>query len=284
MSPVASAFVALALAVVSYGVGTVLQAMGARRSAKTYNGERRQSSLIVVLTHPLTLCGLALDALGWGMSRFALHTLPVFAVQTMLAGSLAVTVLAARVAFGSRLRRETQAAIVLAMVGLVLVGISAEGETTKAPGGALVLALGLGIPAMVVVAWVWTRRSPVAAGALAGAAFGASALCARAIGEIDGVVDLLASPLVWMMLVYAALGVERFTRALEHGSVSAVTAAMWVAEIVPAAAVGAVWLGDHPRPGWWPVAIGGMALTILATLRLARDEEETLPIPAGDAA
>ena len=72
----------------------------------------------MVLTHPLTLCGLALDTVGWVASRFALHTLPVFAVQTMLAGSLAVTVLAARVAFGTRLRRETQAAIVLAMVGL----------------------------------------------------------------------------------------------------------------------------------------------------------------------
>ena len=81
-------------AAVGYGSGSVLQA----------SATRHRSGLRVLL-QPLYLAGLVLDLLGWLLSLVALRSLPLFAVQSLLAGSLVVTVVLARVMLGVRLQR-----------------------------------------------------------------------------------------------------------------------------------------------------------------------------------
>ncbi|OHV62283.1 hypothetical protein [Pseudofrankia sp. BMG5.36] len=102
--------VALAFAVaaaVSYGAGSIAQAEGARRAPDTLRA----------LRHPLYLAGLGCDLLAWLASVAALRTLAVYQVQAILAGSLAVTVLGARVVLAARIRRRDAAAVtVLALI------------------------------------------------------------------------------------------------------------------------------------------------------------------------
>ncbi len=78
---------------VSYGLATVLQAVGARR---TGGGDTLDVGLLVRLAHQGPyLAGLALDVGGVLFTVLALRKLPLFVVQAAIAGSLAVTAVAA---------------------------------------------------------------------------------------------------------------------------------------------------------------------------------------------
>jgi len=71
-----------------------------------------------------------------------------------------------------------------------------------------------------------------------------------------------------------------FTTGLQRGSVTAVTAAVVVAETVVPAAVGVFALGDSTRAGLAPLAVAGFGLSIAGALVLARfGEPAPAPLP-----
>ncbi|MCL9793413.1 hypothetical protein MXD58_003650, partial [Frankia sp. AgKG'84/4] len=80
------------VAALGYGASSIAQAEGARRATDTLRA----------LRHPLYLAGLGGDALAWLASLVALRSLAVYQVQAILAGSLAVTVVGARVVLAAR--------------------------------------------------------------------------------------------------------------------------------------------------------------------------------------
>ncbi|MFI5954023.1 hypothetical protein [Cryptosporangium sp. NPDC051539] len=120
---------ALGLAVaaaVAYGAASLLQAVGARRAR----------SALVVWREPAYLAGLGLDAIAWLMSLVALRTLPIYLVQTVLAGSLAVTAVGARMVLGARLRRVDVGAIAVTVAALGLLAATSgtqSGDTFSRP-------------------------------------------------------------------------------------------------------------------------------------------------------
>jgi hypothetical protein len=263
-----------------YGVGAVLQALGVRTACASGECTDGAKGMVRLLRHPLTLAGLLLDFVAWVSSRLALHELPLFAVNTALAGSLAVTVALAPRLLDVTLQRSDIAAIGITGIGLTLVGFSAESHTADPPSGVFTVFVLLGLLAVIPVGrWALNHESALAAGAIAGTSFGASALAARAIHDDRTTLALLTDPLLWAMLAYALVGVVLFTRAIERGHVSAVTAAMWSAEIVPASIVGFLVLGDRVRSGWEVAALVGVGLTLYATTRLARTAEATTVAP-----
>ena len=121
-----TALVFCLIAAVGYGVGAVLQALGARHAAAGV-----ETGLRAMMKQPMFLLGLLVDFASWVISRFALHTLPLFAVQTILAGSLAVTVVLAGIVLGAELRRPDRYAIVATVAGLIIVGVSAGSDEAK---------------------------------------------------------------------------------------------------------------------------------------------------------
>ena len=261
------------IAAVGYGVGAVLQALGARRAAA-----KGAVGLIAMGKQPVFLLGLLTDLGSWLISRFALHTLPLFAVQTILAGSLAITVLLARVVLGAELRRPDRLAIVATMAGLVIVGVSASEDTAKGVGHALKVGIVLGIPTVALLGLFAIKlNKSVVLAVLSGAAFTGSALAARAVHIRDeSLVGILDAPLLWAVLIYAVLALALHATALMQGSIGPVTAAMWATEVLVATIVGAIALGDHMRPGWTIPAIIGIGLTLVATLVLARSPAQEL--------
>jgi len=248
----------------------VLQAVGARQAAA--KGCSGSDGLVTMVIQPIFLLGLLVDFASWLISRFALHTLPLFAVQTILAGSLAVTVLLARVVLGTQLRRADQWAIAATMLGLVLVGVSAGADEAKEVSHLLKVVILLGIPATVIVGLALIKLSKsIMLAILAGGAFTASALSARAVHFKDeSISGILSEPLLWSVLIYALLALGLHAAALQRGQVGPVTAAMWATEVVVATVVGAAALGDHMREGWQIPAIVGIGLTLGATVVLAR--------------
>jgi drug/metabolite transporter (DMT)-like permease len=259
--------VALGFAVagaVGYGVASVSQALAARRSTGTLH----------TLRQPLYIAGLGCDLLAWLASLVALRALAVYQVQAVLAGSLAVTVLGARLVLSSRLRRRDSVAVAVTVLALAVLALSAGPQEQIQPSGAVRFGL---VSAAVLVAaggWVAARAgSPGASAALAGLAFGGAALCARALpvsGDVPAVVGALATdPLTWALVGFGVTGMLLYTHALQHGQVGPVTAVLWIVEVIPPSIVGVVVLHDTVREGWAPYAVVAVLVTAVAAAVLA---------------
>ncbi|GAA1041770.1 hypothetical protein GCM10009557_66260 [Virgisporangium ochraceum] len=267
----ATGWVALGMALfgaLSYGVGSILQAIGAMRSTST----------VRTLGHPLYLLGVGCDLLAWGASMVALRELAVYQVQSILAGSLAVTVVAARLVLASRLRGRDVAAVMVTIAALTVLAMSAGPQEAVPPSGPLRLGFCVAAVAVAAGGWVATKvGSPGVVAALAGTAFGGAALSGRALPMPEEsantaafLLALIMEPMTLALLVFAASGMLLYTNALQHGQVGPVTAVLWIGEVVAPSAVGLLLLGDSVRAGWQvPAALAGVvvigAAVVLAT-------------------
>src|SRR3954447_7151724 len=228
-----------------------------------------------VWRQPRYLIGLACDALGWVLSVVALRVLPVFAVQSVLAGTVAATPVAAAGGDPRRLSVRQRSAVVGVVLGLALVAASAlPGRAERLPPAAtpvLLVAAGALLAASVPI-----RRSgrPLLMTVVAGLAFGGVSLAVRAVHVRSSlwtsVLDLLAEPLAWVVLVFGATGTVLLAAALRRGVVGTVVAVLSVTEVIAPGLVGLVLLGDRVRPGWFAVLVTGWLLTVAGVVLLAR--------------
>ncbi len=250
---------AAVVAAVGYGSGSVLQAAATRRG----------SGLRIVL-QPLYLAGLALDLLGWLLSLVALRSLPLFAVQSLLAGSLVVTVLLARVMLGVRLRTADRVAVV-AVVGALTVLALAAGEQPAAapPGGFTSIVLGAAVVLAVGVAMAHRSGGAVLLATLGGLGYSGAALAARAAHGGTTGWQVLLQPLALAIAVFGAAGALAFVRALESGAVGPAMALISVVEVVVPGAVGLAVLGDGVRSGWGVPAVAAVVVALAGCVVLA---------------
>jgi hypothetical protein len=242
----------------SYATAAILQALAARRSNGT----------VQTMSHPFYLLGIGFDILAWVGSMIALRELAVYLVETILAGSLAITVVAARFILKSRLRRRDVAAIVVSMLALTVLAMSAgpqhEVHVTNE------LRIGFCVAAVVIatLGWLATRGAPAGViAAFGGLSLGSAALAGRALP--GGMMNILTEPLTAALLIFAGAGMLLYANALGRGDVGPVTAVHWTAEAVAPSAVALLLLGDAVRPGWELAAgIAGL-LTVGSAVLLA---------------
>ncbi|WP_426512811.1 hypothetical protein ACPPVO_20515 [Dactylosporangium sp. McL0621] len=246
-------------AALGYGLSSLLQASGARRATSTLR----------VLRQPLYVAGVGLDLLAWLVSLVALRTLPVYQVQAVLAGSLAVTVVAARLFLRVRLRPVDGPAIVAIVIALVVLATSSgpmppvHASTAERIG----LLVAAGAVAALGFATARAGRAAVCAAA-SGLGFGGAALAVQAVTlppvtwrrPLATVGGFGADPAVWALAVFATAGMLLYARALEDGDPARVTAVLWVVEVVVPSIVGVALFGETVRAGWAPAA--GLALLV----------------------
>lgn len=249
------------LAALGYAVGSLLQAVGVRSHHSS------------ALRSPLYLTGLGCDGLAWLLSLLALRRLPTFAVQSLLAGSLALTVLLARVFLGSRLRGRDTAAILLLVGALAVVGGS--GTEQPATGVATPVELGLGAAALVVLLLALLRRGgPAPQAVLAGLGYSVAALGARAVTIPETWWRIALEPVAWAVLAAGVAGTLAYATALERGPVGPATALLWAVEVVVPAVVGLTVLGDTVRAGWWAATIVALVVVVGSSAVLAGAQPE----------
>jgi drug/metabolite transporter (DMT)-like permease len=268
------AFACALVATVSYGVGSVLQAVGARRAA---GSEHLDVTLFGRLARQwLYLAGLALDAVGFVASVIALETLPLFVVQGAVAGSLGVTAALAPIVFGFRLGTPAKVALGALLLGLLLLGISARSEEVadlSDLGGWTLLAGVVIVAAAGGIAARSSRNSGIALAACAGLGFGGAAIAARALVVPTPAWHIVGEPIAIALVAYGACGLLMFASALQRGSVTPTSAVMLAVETIVPAIVGLVALGDRTREHFEIVAAVGFAMTLGACLALARYAE-----------
>jgi hypothetical protein len=273
---------ALAVAVFGafcYAGGSILQAVGARRSTTT----------VRALGHPLYLIGVLLDLLAFAGSMVALRELAVYLVESVLAGSLAITVVAARIFLKARLRRRDVAAVVISVAALTVLAMSAGPQEAVTATTGLRWLLCSAAVGLTVIGWGTTRTgSPGAVAAVAGLSLGGAALAGRALPmpemqNLGGTaLSIVTEPLLWALIVFAVGGMMLYTHALQHGGVGPVTAVLWIAEVIAPSAVALAILGDAVRPGWeLPAMIAGLVTVAMAVLLAgASGHDVSAEIPA----
>jgi drug/metabolite transporter (DMT)-like permease len=266
-------------AALCYGVASVLQALSAARAAAAAGLDPR---LLVRLARQLPyVAGLALDAAGFALAVLALRTLPLFLVQSVVAGSVGVTAVTGSLFLGSRLRRGESIALAALMCGLVLLAVAARpGHATPLSRWASWLLVGSAGVLAVIAAVVarWRRGTAVALAALAGAGFAGVGIAARGLPTPRPFWHVVEQPAAWALVAFGGLAILLFATALQRGAVTAVSAVMFAVETIVPAVVGLAWLGDATRPGIGPpMAVAGFALALAAAVALAPYAEPQLP-------
>jgi drug/metabolite transporter (DMT)-like permease len=255
-----------------YGIGSILQCVGARRLTASDCLDPR---LLPRLARQLPyLAGLGLDLVGWLLSLIAVRTLPLFAVQATLASSVGVTAVVAAVFLGMRPGRRQLVALGALGLGVLLLAVTAKPGPPRAVGSAVSVGVALAVVPLVVGCALAARslrgeRAAVVLGALSGVAFGGAALCARALETDHTLAAVVTDPLSWALLGYGALGLTVFGASLQRGSVTLATAGQAAAETVVPAVAGVALLSDHARPGTAPLAVAGFVLAVAAASILA---------------
>jgi drug/metabolite transporter (DMT)-like permease len=272
-------------AALCYGVGSVLQAMAARRAPLVEGLD--PGLLLRLLRSWRYVVGLGLDALGFLLTLVAVQSLPLFVVQAVVASFLAVTAVLGAVLLQMPLSRRDWIGLGVTVLGLALVALSAADEGTVSVTTAeqwWVLAAAVGLAALAVPIGRWTgARGAAGLGAVAGMAFGTTSVAARMLpGAVSvgrpwsSVATLLHSVSAYALVVAGVVALLAYSTALQRGSVTAATAPLVVGETVPPALVGLLVLGDRPREGWEVVAGLGFALAVAGALSLARYGEPSL--------
>jgi drug/metabolite transporter (DMT)-like permease len=262
-------------AALAYGVATILQAVGARTGGAA--NDLDVNLVKRLLRSSPYIAGLSLDAVGFGLSFAALHTLPLFTVQAIIASSLAVTAILATVMLGVRPSVSEWVALLCVTAGLTLLALAA---TTQSPTRLddmdrwlLVISVAVvGLFAYLAARGRHTpsRRDGWALGALAGLMYGAAGIGARILRTPSTPWQLFLDPALYAMALAGILGLLLYAMALQRGTVTVATSAVVVAETLVPAIVGITLLGDRPAPGHTTLAVLGFALTVAGAVALAR--------------
>jgi drug/metabolite transporter (DMT)-like permease len=268
------------LAPLFYGVASAMQAMAVRAAARpagTQGGGAFAAvdpGLVVRMFRQWRfVASLGLDTLGFLAQLVALHRLPLFAVQAMIAANLAVTAVCASWLIGAVLGWREWLAVGGVIVGVGLLGTSAGAQGAAEVGNTFKLALivavaGIGMIGLAAARLPGRARTPLL-GATAGLGFGVLAVAARVLTGFSPAL-LIRDPAAYALAAAGIVSFLFYASALEGGSVTVATAALVLVETIPPAAVGILLLGDKTRHGLAAVAVAGFVLAVISAVLLAR--------------
>jgi drug/metabolite transporter (DMT)-like permease len=275
--------VSLSAAIVAallYGVASVMQAIAVRAASRKPADAAAggiggvDPGLMVRMLHQWRfVLSIGLDALGFVAQLIALQKLPLFAVQAFVASNLAVTAVVASWVIGVTLSWREWAAVLGVVAGVGLLGSSAGAEGAAHVGAMFKLALIVAIAGLAVLGLAAAKLNEpyrtTALGITAGFGYGVLSIAARVLTGFSPL-ELARDPAAYAVAAAGIISFMFYATALEGGSVTVATAAVVLAETIPPAVIGVVFLGDQTRPGLAVVAWAGFLLAVASAVMLAR--------------
>jgi drug/metabolite transporter (DMT)-like permease len=273
---VALSWVAAFVACLGYGVGSVLQSVGARRTAHVAGA----TGLAMIAVQAPYLAGVASDVIAFTANVVALQNLPLFLVQSIMTASVGVTAVIASLR-GERLRLLDWLSLAVLGTGLVLLCITATAENAvQVSVTSQWVILGSAVLPVLVGLVGLRLRAPASALTLAAAAglgWTGVAVASRALSADRLSWALLAEPLAWAIAVQGLIGAACFALALQRGSVTSVTAVTFVTEMIVPSALGLWLFGDSVGGGYAVWAVLGFVLAVAGTISLSRRAQLETP-------
>lgn len=263
------------VAAVCYGVASVMQAVAARAASARTEGQTGVDPGLLgrLLRQWPFIISLLLDLAGFVAQLIALHRLPLFAVQAMVAANLAVIAVLDAIVFRATPSVRERLAVLGVVVGVGLLGSSAGAEganhaSTAFKIGIIVATAAVGGCGLAAARLSDPRARALLLGTVAGLGYGLIGIAARVLTGFRHLA-LFTDPALYGLVGAAVVAFVFYTTALEGGSVTVVTGALVLAETLPPALIGVLFLGDTTRHGLAPVAVAGFVLAIASALLLA---------------
>jgi hypothetical protein len=154
-----------------------------------------------------------------------------------------------------------------------LLGSSAGPEGASQAGAVFKLALIVAVAVLGLCGLAAARlRDPLRTlllGVVAGFGYGLIGIAARVLTGFEPL-TLLRDPAAYAVVAAGIVSFMFYATALEGGSVTVATAAVVLAETLPPAVIGVIFLGDKTRPGLEPAALAGFLLAVASAVMLAR--------------
>jgi drug/metabolite transporter (DMT)-like permease len=254
------------------GTAAILQKMSVDKE------DRIQSVEAGMLLHLLRdwpyLLGGILDGVAWLLTLVAVHNLPLFVVQPIIAFSIVVTLLIERIFFHRKIPLDVSAAIGCIAFGLVLLALSSAPETASATSHHIRLAIILCPLALAASGAVAVRSnsrlSTALLAAISGLAFGGTSIVGRLLVLSRPYWHTAINPLFLALIGYGVVGIVFFTIALQRSHASVINAIMVAFETIVPICVGLFVLGDRPKPGLAIVMLIGAVVAVGGILLIAR--------------
>jgi drug/metabolite transporter (DMT)-like permease len=260
------------VACLGYGVSSVLQSVAAKRAATVVG----LTGILLIIKQVPYLLGLVADSMAFVGNVLALQRLPLFLVQSIVAGSVGVTAVIASLR-GARLSWKDWTSLAVLGAGLVLLSVTAvPTAAARIPlfEDWVILVTAIAPAAIGLIGFKMKgRASTIVLSSAAGLGFTGVALAARGIGADEISWPLLLNPLLWAIIVHGVVGIAFFTVALQRDAVTLVTAITFVFEVVVPSLIGIALFGDAIAHGRMPLAIAGFVLAIGGTVSLSRFAE-----------
>jgi len=273
-------YVLAVMAALGSGVGSVMESAGIRR-AGAFGGDSEDFGKIS--RQPLYFCGVIIDILAFVAAAAALHRLPLFLVQSVLAFSVGVTAVISAV-LGTKLGRMCWLSLGAGAIGLVLLGLSADpGPAHSLPHGWRWVILAIVIPVCLIGFYGSRSNSRWSAASLAfgaGLGFTAVAVSARTLHLPHEFVQWFAEPSVWAIILNGVAATAVFALALQKGTATTMAAVMFTTNTVLPSVIGLTLLGDSIRVGWAVPAGFGFVLAVSGAVALAYFSARHHPAPA----
>src|SRR6516162_6218357 len=265
------------IAALFYGIASVMQAIAvheaSHRKAEDVAAGVDPGLVPRMLRQWRFVASLGLDTLGFVAQLVALQRLPLFAVQAIVASNLAVTAVLASLVIGVTLSWREWLAVSGVVAGVGLLGSSAGPEGATQAGAVFKLALIVAVAGLGVCGLAAARfREPMRTlllGTVAGFGYGLIGIAARVLTGFEPL-TLLRDPAAYAVAAAGIVSFVFYATALEGGSVTVATAAVVLAETLPPALIGVMFLGDTTRPGLQPAAPAGFLLAVASAVMLAR--------------
>jgi drug/metabolite transporter (DMT)-like permease len=274
-----ASLVAAVVAALCYGIASVMQAVAVRGASNRSQAQASAGGVDPGLVPRMLsqwrfVVSVVIDLLGFIAQLVALRRLPLFAVQAMVAANLAVIAVLATVLIGATLSLREWLAVIGVVAGVGLLGSSAGAEGASHVGVAFKIAViaataVIGLCGLVAAQVLRDPARTLALGTIAGFGFGAVGIAARVLNGFAPL-TLLRDPAAYAVVAAGIVSFVFYAAALEGGSVTVATSAVVLAETLPPAVVGVVFLGDTTRHGLAPVAVIGFALAVVSAVMLAR--------------
>jgi len=262
-------WIAAVVACLGYGIGSVLQSVGARRAAHVTG----VTGVALIMVQAPYLLGLTADGIAFVANVVALQQLPLFLVQAILTASVGVTAVIAAVR-GTHLARRDWLSLGALGLGLVALSLSADSDNAVriSTDWQYVILATSALPVLLglVGARMRGRRSALVLAFAAGSAYTGVAVASRAISGTELGWFLLVDPMVWTILIGGVFGTIFFALALQRGSVTSVTAITFMVEMVVPSIVGLLLFGDSVVPGTAVLAGAGFLFAVAGTVSLMR--------------
>ena len=229
----------------------------------------------------LYVIGIILDLLAWILTLIAVHNLPLFLVQPIIACSIIVTLLIEHYVFRHKISPKFSLSIGFILLGLILLAVVSTTEKSKAISNSLKLIIILGPVVLFFLGSIFSKiqknYSSFILAALSGFAFGGVSIAGRVLVIKQPYLHIICSYLMLSIVGYGLIGILFFTMALQRNLASVVSSTMIACETILPIIVGIAFLGDHPNHNLWILVYLGIVLTVFGTILISLTQR-TRPI------